>query len=158
MSWRDRDWAKLTEDEVSAIYGGGRPAALPAASVVPKRTAGLAVAVAISAVGTLVGVTHPWHVRTSVGAVPPPPIYGIAVTFAGAPGTCVAAAFNTATQHWICTSIRQNTDRTAPVTLHAAPYPGPCAEIEDDQSSGRWRCDNPQPVDPATLPAGPIVG
>jgi hypothetical protein len=112
-------------------------------------------AVAVAAVSTVVGITRP---RSGTTTALPKRVYGVEVSFAGGQGACVAAAFNTATRRWVCTSIEQNVDLSAPAIVRPGPYPRSCTEIEADQTAGRWRCGNTEPVDPSTLPDGPSVG
>jgi hypothetical protein len=151
VGWQDRDYAKLTGDELEAIYGG-RGAAAPAHTpthgrLSTRRIVWTLVAMAVTAVSTF-----GWHERGvveggPVGSDSPPVLYGSVVTSGPLAGNvCTEAEYVTVTRSWRCDVYQVN---TAHVPVYpAAPYSGPCAHMKVE---GRdWICLSAVPAAGAT--------
>ena len=127
MGWESRDWARLSEEELEALYGVERKRSLPTRSVVWSALAILTATVAVFG----------WTQRTAAPpATPAPPdvVYGDAL---GPLNACIEYELDAAGT-WHCTSISQNAPGTR--IARAAPYDGPCAHLRADQTDGRWTC------------------
>ena len=147
MGWQDRDWAKLDERELGALYGGGgNPTPGGPSTVVRTLMWG-----AIVLVAALAGVYILSRPSVSSGPERPVHVYGHAIVFAGLPSVCTEIAYNTALSGWVCDRVQDNTDGL-PV-IEPAPYEGPCTDAVADQAAGHWVCQGNTPIPPADLPS-----
>ena len=163
MGWQDRDWAKLTDDELYSLYGArrGRPALFapaapsPLRQPVPKRTLVWAlVGVAIGA--TLLAANHqlgfaPAPAQQPLVAAPPTVLYGERSALSdesGHPMACIDEQLFGSTWHCMSWSI----DTTNATIVEPAAYTGTCTHVHVDQDLGRWVCLGDVPYPP--LPGG----
>ena len=129
MGWQNRDWARLSEDELEALYGvEPRRRTLPV-----RRLVWGAVAVLCAAVGAF-GWTQREQAPPPLPAAPPDVVYGDEV---GPLNACTEYELDAAGT-WRCTIVTQNAPGTR--ISRAAPYDGPCAHLRADQTDGRWTC------------------
>jgi hypothetical protein len=167
MGWQERDWAKLTDDELGTVYRGGAPVRLPDSRV----RVWAAVALLTLAVGgfayTQLPATTPLVAPQARDVAAPQ-----ARELAGLPGTnravepdfpggintvCTDAAFDAAAQRWSCLSWAVNTNHVR--VVEPPPYGGPCTHIVIDRDGQpRWLCLETRPVSPEELPAVPMPG
>lgn len=139
MGWQDRDWAKLNEQELGALYGARTPQA-------GKRSINVARWVAWSGIAALTVAVAGWAVTHRIpretplpAVVTPAPdvIYGQPIVFAGVLTACTEYSADTSGTLQ-CTSIDANPRHVR--VARAAPYDGPCADLSADQTTGRWVC------------------
>ena len=153
MGWRGRDWAKLSESELEALYGFRRPT--PHRRSTLRVVVGTAVAVAVVAVVAYAAL----HQRPQAASTQTPSIiYGAPVTFDGNPSACTELAFNVARRGWACLALPINIEHAR--VRRAERYHGECAHLVADQQLGRWLCASktPLPTDQlpsSVLPTGP---
>jgi len=139
VGWQDRDWAKLGDAELEALYGTRRPRATPARrwgrwkrSIVWPATALLVLAVARFAY-TQRAIPSPF-------APTPKVLYGTRATLAGQPGVCTEFTADTSGR-WTCADLQLLTLAYADAqVIPATPYSGPCTDLRADQDEGRWIC------------------
>jgi hypothetical protein len=146
MGWRERDWAKLREDELEALYSFRRPT--PSRTLSTRRVVWTATA-ALSAAVFGFGWTQR-EVPPKPPASPPAPsaMFGIAAheSMFG-DGVCTELLFIEG--RWLCSTIELNNNHV-PV-IRATPYDGPCSHLKVDGS--HWVClqarptTQPPPVD-----------
>lgn len=178
MGWRDRDWARFTDEERRQFYGGGPSSPLPSRpSPASPRTSLRPIVhspagrgsstpslrfVVWSAVGVaaiLVGaLAYAARSRLDSRAVHPSPATG--VVYSGPIGywrsnphqqlACTGESANTRLRVWVCTSW-QNL-QPGQVTRPAVDPGGPCGVRHVDQTTGEWVCDSIMPPDPDSLP------
>jgi hypothetical protein len=150
VGWQDRDWAKLRDDELDALYGFRQPPS--GRSLSTRRVVWGATAVLVVAVFGFAYTQMPHAHGPVYGVIVPSPdvIYGQPTELSGELGVCTEMSTD-ASGSWQCISIDLNTRhlRVAP----AAPYDGPCAHLSADQTSGRWVCLSDHPV-PTPAPSG----
>ena len=141
MGWRERDWAKLDDDELRALYGVERRAvAAPAAAVrrpPPYLLRRVSPRMIVwSLVGSLVaafalalpGMRH----RLAPASGGPAVLYGV-------PGTLgVCTEEEVVVGQWRCMAWTVNADHLPVVTPRS--YVGACAHARADQDSGAWVC------------------
>lgn len=173
MGWRDRDWAKFSDDEWRELYGvdrgwGGEGSG--SHSIDWARVTGWTV-VGFAALALLV-VTVDLR-RGPSASTPAPPasaaprlavLYGIRGSGANdlAPGgrrtACTEMAWHTSAAAWTCLSWNVNSDGV-PV-VEPRPFGGPCAHAVVDQQRGAWSCVSatPEPADRLPWPAWPGGG
>jgi hypothetical protein len=159
MSWRDRDWARLTDDERRRLWGGGSCASSSAAPHAGTGEPGLRTlvwgVVAAAAVGVF-ALAYTAHARLdSPGPHVTSLVYAGGPTRVGPGGeriACTEEAFSARAGAWVCTAwaILQ----PGQVALQALDPGGPCGVRHADQSTGRWVCDHVSPPNPDSLPAG----
>ena len=138
MSWRDRDYARLRQDELAELYGY-RP---------PARGRAVSTRVVVWTLTTFVCVLFFAFVLThrESGMPAPPPVdaptllYGDAV---GADAVCTEYQYFQG-QGWLCTVATVNSAHL-PV-YPAARYRGPCAHLRVVDRS--WACLDTQPAVP----------
>jgi len=138
---RDRDWAKLDEDEPHVLDGldhgaAGRHAPAPGHDHTRAIVWG-ALAVLVLAVGGFAYTQVP-HDRP---APPPEPhaTFGTPTSelhAEGPDGLCTEVEWDAPRALWRCDSVFVS---GGPIG-RAAPYDGPCAHLIVDQSLGRWTC------------------
>lgn len=146
MSWRDRDWARFTDEEREHFYGG-----VSLRSVSPVAWALFAVAV------LLIGL-YAYTVRDRSPRPYPPVSKPAPVVYSGAygenraiPGQQVACtAEGMQLGDWVCTywQILQPGQTARP----AKDPGGPCGVRHVDQATAAWVCDSTIPPDPNDLP------
>jgi hypothetical protein len=159
VSWRDREWARFTDEERRLLYGGGRsgcrshgnPLAQP---VTPGRLAWAAVGVLALVVSLFSLYAH----RRAKLVAPAPPVSP--VVYGGATGqvgrdrvACTAESANIRINAWVCTewTILQPGQLVAPARSRG----GPCGVRHVDQPTGQWVCDALTPPNPDLLPSPP---
>jgi hypothetical protein len=151
VGWQDRDWARLRDDELDALYGFRKPPS-GGRGVSTRWVVWGAVAAAVIAVSgfgyTQVPRTPPVNGVVNSG---PDVIYGQPTAQGGLLGVCTEMSVDV-TGIWRCTSIALNTGHTR--VARAAPYDGPCAHLSADQTTGRWVCISARPDGTAPEPAG----
>jgi hypothetical protein len=135
VGWQDRDWARLSDDELETLYGVERGRSFPTRTVVWT-----ALAVVTAAVAAF-GWTQREHAPPPVPAAPEV-VYGDAL---GPVNACTEYELDTAGS-WHCIVISQNAPGTR--IARAAPYDGPCAHLRADQADGRWTCVSARAVAP----------
>jgi len=174
VGWRDRDWARLSDDELKALYGVQRrePAAhgdetpaggAPRRTVSTRQVSWTLVVIACVAVAGLAYAAGPSSSPLSPDVAPLQRgvVYGAPLTFAGTPTACTEIAYNTAFDGWSCLQIDANTEHL-PV-VQPPSYQGPCAHLVVDEARDRWEClgSVPMPANelpPAVLPGGASAG
>lgn len=139
MGWQDRDWAKLREDELEALYSFRKPT--PPRTMSTRRVVWTLVAIASTAV-----FGFGWTQRTVIPAVPPAPpppsaIFGF-TTHSELFGDGVCVELLLVGGRWLCGSIDLNASNV-PV-IRATPYNGPCSHLKVDGS--RWVCVEAGPL------------
>jgi hypothetical protein len=146
MGWQDRDWAKLDEQELGSLYGGG-------GSKKPRRRSGVSRTILWSVIVLVAALAGAYILgRPSSPPVEGPTlIYGHAMTLGGQPAACVETAFNAELHDWICLTINGNPEHLPVVEPKA--YVGPCADAVADQANGRWVCQGNTPLPPSDLPS-----
>jgi len=130
VGWRDRDYARLREEELEALYGfrtPSRPRTISARQVVWTSVGVLGVAV----LGF--GLTQRQHPARPLPQ--PSVLYGQPV--AGQEGACTDLQLDASGQ-WACGEYTGTIEHLPVVT--PAPYDGPCTHLVADQSRGRWVC------------------
>jgi hypothetical protein len=155
MGWRDRDWAKFTDDEWQAIYGFRPQRAVynyraPRAELPRRRRvnrvrryvwSGLAVATVAALVAT--ASTRPTLPSTPHSVAPPTVLYGIRGTqpTGDAPGgtNTVCTEFVRSSQTLPQCIAWTINDRRVTV-IPPASFDDGCAHARVDQTQGSWRC------------------
>lgn len=144
MGWQDRDYAKLREDELEALYSFRKPT--PPRTLSTRRVVWTLVAIASTAVFGF-GWTQRQVPPPAQQATPAPSaLYGIAMhddTFGE--GVCTDLVFRDGL--WRCNSIEFNV-RNVPV-IRATPYNGPCGHLTINGS--HWVCVEAGPALPPAL-------
>jgi hypothetical protein len=147
VGWQDRDWAKLDERELGALYGGGS-APKPGRRSTVSHTL---IWCGIVLVAALAGVYILSRPSTSPSVDGPTRVYGHSITFAGVPSVCTEIAYNTEAHGWVCNLIQSNLAHL-PV-IEPVPYDGSCADAVADQTDGHWVCHSTTPFPPSELPS-----
>lgn len=147
MGWQDRDWAKLTEDELRALYDVRHVEPAPSATSVlrqpvTKRSVvwacvGVAIAMTLMLASSL--TRRPAPVRQPY--VPParavlygePSVLGDGL---GHPMACTDEELVDSAWHCVVWSL----DTTNATIVRPQPYSGSCAHVRADQDLGRWVC------------------
>jgi hypothetical protein len=174
VGWRERDWAKFTDEEWRAVYGFD-PARGP--SYVPPSSAGnvtrrtpeylrilvwsAVTALALGTAGLVYQHSAKMHLN-SAAAVAPAVIYGIpgsanagdGVFGPGGAGTaCTEEDVDPTLGGWRCLSWQINQSNAPVIVPHA--YDGQCSHLVADQSRGAWLCLSAAlPTRPAVVPPG----
>lgn len=133
MGWRDRDWAKWTDDERSRFLGGSAIAA-----------PGALAAVVVSLVATVLLSASPGIGILHHGRAPSaPPLYGIgAVTVVSGRDALCTELLNGGCSGYTSVKPGQRILQAAP------PPPGTtCSLLEVDQARGAWFCAPPGPAE-----------
>lgn len=167
MGWQDRDWAKLSDDELEALYGVQRRQAAPSSgTTLPPTTPVSRLRVQTTTTGrqrfwigmTLFLVvaggfayTHRETAPASASpaaspAAEPTVLYGMRGTSTTVPSqtpgavdtVCTEEEFDAKTQSWFCVAWTLN-PRGLPVVL-PAPYRGPCTHLVAATTEARWTC------------------
>jgi hypothetical protein len=158
MGWQDRDWAKFNDDELRALYGGGRgrPSAEGGGGEPARRVSVVIVGSVMVLVAVVAGAYALDRRATSSPALVEGPtvIYGHAIVFGGEPAVCTAIAYNTAVRGWVCLAVNGNS-RHLPV-IEPKAYDGPCADAVADQVEARWVCHGNTPRPAADLPSARV--
>ena len=132
VGWRERDYARLREEELEALYGFRTPSR-------PRRTSTRQVVwVSVGALSVAVlgfGLTQRQHPPRPVPQ--PSVLYGQPVQFADEDGACVDYELD-AYGHWACGEFDGNMQHLPVIT--PPQYEGPCTHLLADQSRGRWVC------------------
>jgi hypothetical protein len=169
MSWRDRDWARFTDDERRRLWGGGSRSSStldfrwPERSPVPlaEQRAGRAPSlrvlvwgtVAVAAIG-VIALAYAARVRVDSPRPPVAPrVYADGPTRVGPGGdrvACTLEALNTRVGAWVC--IGWAILQPGQVALQAFDPGGPCGLRHADQATGRWMCDGVAAPNPDSLP------
>lgn len=176
MGWRERDWAKFTDEERRLLYGAStgrtpfgtwKRASGPASRLGPGApptgapTRDLARTIVWSAVGAAVlalslfvlVVQRQRHalMPSLAAAAAAPVVYGRGSASDGSNRmTCVAEAANTRYGVWVCTSwaiVQPGQSLVA-----AKDVGGPCGVRHVEQDTGWWVCDGRTPPPPDSLP------
>jgi hypothetical protein len=148
VGWRDRDWAKFSDDEWQAIYGFRRKA--------PRETPRDDVPILVSgrrnrlrryvwgglALLAIVVLAGGFALRASDGRTAqrlasPPVLYGLR----GSGGTntvCTEMAVAQGSTSWRCLAWTVNVNHAA--IVEPRPYTGPCTHAVVDQARGAWTC------------------
>jgi hypothetical protein len=142
VGWRERDWAKFTDDERRRNYAYIPVSRAACPPVVRSVLLSAAVAVVGGAAGF--GVLH--QHRPAVRLGPPPVVYGIQGTSiqgtAYTPGNvgtaCTEEAFDGATHSWNCLDWALGIDPTRVVV--PPQYQGSCTHLRADEQRGVWVC------------------
>lgn len=155
MGWQDRDWAKFDDDELKAIYGGGRRKSpdRPGGPEPGRRISGVIIGSVVVLVAVLAGAYALGRPAASSPSLVEGPtfIYGHAIVFSGEPAVCTEIAYNTTVRGWVCLVVDGNS-RHLPV-IEPGAYDGPCADAVADQVEGRWVCHGNTPQPPSELPS-----
>ena len=162
MSWRDREWARFTDDERRLSYGGGsglRPFPPSQADWSRLLVWGLVAAAAAAVIG------FAWATR-SHRALPSSPqqgpvVYGEQVLATGTGGfyraadglTCTSESLNVRLGVWVCDAFA--IVQPGHVARSAVDPGGPCGVRHADQETGTWVCDHVAPPDQRFVPDPP---
>ncbi len=151
MGWQERDWAKLTDSELEALYGVVRPAATNVLRV--RIWSGLAVLV--FAVGGFAYTQRPAPTWAPQQATQVIGIQGtnrnIPADYPGGTNTaCTEEAYTAAEHRWACLSWAVDS-RQLPI-VKPAPYVGACTHLVADRNQARWTCLGGGPVSPGEVP------
>jgi hypothetical protein len=157
VGWRERDWARFTDEERRALYGGGSTGYLPPVAPPTARLSDgnrlRAVVWSLVVVATLGtgGFAYSHRQVQAPGHAPAPPrvIYGDRGTDTtvdpqapGGTGTaCTDESFDTAHGGWVCNSWELNVG-ALPV-VRPQTFAGACTHVVADETSGRWTCVAP---------------
>jgi hypothetical protein len=161
MGWQDRDWAKLNDSELEAIYGlSRRPSPIDRARVIVWT--GIAIlTVAVSALAIVARGEAP-HGGSFAVAPQPSVIHGIrgaedAADFApgGRKTVCTEEGIDRRSGRWVCMVWLLN-ENDLPV-LAPSLYRGPCAHVLADQTSGAWTCLSGVPPPQGAVPPAPTT-
>jgi hypothetical protein len=152
VGWQDRDWAKLRDDELAALYSfrkSSRPE--PRSSIRTIVWSGV-VLLALAVAGFAYSQLPQSAIGSHAPALPPAVVYGELGTFFGESGACTEFEL-LATGSWRCDTFQPD---DGPALLHtrfarAAPYDGPCTHLKVDQTSAHWVCLS---IAPPTAPDG----
>jgi hypothetical protein len=151
VGWQDRDWAKLRDEELEALYGFRKPAA--GRTVSHRKIVWSTVAVLVVAVFGFASTQMPHANAPGYGVNEPEPdvIYGAPTELTGQLGVCTDMSVDLSGT-WQCISVDLNTRHLR--VARPAPYDGPCGHLSADQTTGRWVCVSARPDGTAPLPAG----
>jgi hypothetical protein len=144
MGWKDRDWAKLDDDQLEQLYR------LPSRRPVSRRVSALA-GIAVACTVAFAAYTQ----RPSPPRIPSMPaiLYGDRDTFGdgesgGYPMACTDELI--VNDLWHCRE--WSVDTTNARIVEPKAYVGPCTHVRADQELGRWVCLGETP--PAPAPSG----
>jgi hypothetical protein len=154
VGWRDRDWAKFTDDEWSALYGVRRRDRAPEGGdvVLPgydrvRLAVWCAVAASVLGVAILAYSGRPSGANGGSSArADPVVLYGVAdsarqgVGPGGLRMVCTEEALEPAAGGWTCLAETDNVNNVPVIAPH--PYDGQCKHVVADQSRGVWLCLN----------------
>jgi hypothetical protein len=143
VGWQDRDWARLRDEELEALYGFRKPAdgrTLSTRKVVWTSTLVLTLAVFGFAYTQMPHSPRPAYVQPQQDV-----LYGDQTVL----GICTEYVADT-TGRWQCTSIELNTNHL-PVA-RARPFDGRCAHLTVDETMGRWLCVSDRPAETPVFP------
>lgn len=140
MGWREREWAKFTDDERRAVFGSGSSTYLPPSMPLTRAEHGnrvravvwSAVAVAAAGVG---GFGYSQRHPAPAGAPLPAIVYGTAISSTLA---CDNEVKDAQSQQWQCIDfvpIAGSTEVRTP-----QPAPSGCVHVIADQARGLWTC------------------
>ncbi len=169
MSWRDRDWARFSEEERQLFYGSvSAPRSCPPPS--PRGWSRLlvwgllgAAVIAVSAMASVarfrsdasqvINVPTPGGQLDSPYPGQPPVVYSGQDAYGKGLGgrlACTAEVVNTRLRAWVCTMWQ--IVKRGQVTRPAIDPGGPCGVRHVDQVLGRLVCDSVVPPDPNSVP------
>lgn len=142
MSWRDRDWARFTDEERSRLYGGG-------SSISPAGW--VALTVAAIAICAFAYVYLPGRSPTRPAQV----VYSDGVEVGGRVErlTCTGQTANTRLGIWVCTNYQIL--QPGQTVVRARDPGGPCGIRHVDQRAGAWVCDRVKPPRQGLPPVRP---
>jgi hypothetical protein len=149
VSWRDRDWARFTDEERRLLYGGGSGLrSVPSLQTEWSRL--LVWGLVVMALAAVIGFA--WATR-SHRASPSPPrpgpvVYGEQLLATVTGGlyradeglTCTTEAVNVRYGVWVCEGFA--IVQPGQVARTAVASAGPCGVRHVDQATGRWVCDH----------------
>ena len=171
MGWQDGDWATLSESETVTICGDGDDSLEPVdwsggSFGPPKRRRfdllriliwSLTAVIAVILLGTAKagwGRSNPSGQANQV-AYPLGVVFGNRGTNTttpygpgGSESICTDEAYDSSSGDWQCKT--WNIDSVGLPISTAVPYDGQCAEMQADQSTGKWTCVSGSSQQPAT--------
>jgi hypothetical protein len=142
MGWQDRDWAKLRDDELDAIYAFRKSPATRSLRALVWAALGVATLAVVGfalyerphrkvfAVDEARSAVRFGDRGTSTAVAPTAP--------GGVDTVCVEKA-EQADGSWLCLDAWV-IDQYSPPVAEAHPYPGACTHERVDESAGRWLC------------------
>jgi hypothetical protein len=165
VSWRDRDWARFTNEERRQFYGdSGYRSSFPSIPSQAQRV--VFWCLILVAAGAVAGYAYTSRSdRVSPGQASPTlpsVIYGGQMAYAGsgdpyenAQQACTSEAANTRLGVWVCVTwtIIQPGQTARP----AIDPGGQCGVRHVDQTTGTWFCDRVTPPDPDSLPTPSVT-
>jgi len=152
MGWQDRDWAKLGDEELDAMYGFRKPPSDGGGTDSPRRVVWTVVGVLVLAVAGFAYLQLPHTAAPGYGVTPAQPdvIYGQPTEQSGVLGVCTE--YEVAGTSWRCDVVDLNASHLR--VAHAAPFDGPRTHMSVDQTTGRWVCISVRPAGTPPVPAG----
>jgi hypothetical protein len=143
VGWRDRDWARFTDDERQLVFG------------VPGGHALDWLRLSVWSVTGLLALAVAGYASGSLRHRPVTPLPAANVVYAGPTIdrgrlACTAESRNDTLRMWVCTEWTIVED--GQTTAKAADPGGPCGVRHVDQETHRWVCDSTRSPDPESLP------
>jgi hypothetical protein len=166
VSWRDRDWARFTDEERQLFYGGwsGSRPCPPSQTEWSRLVVWGFVGMAIAAV-----IGFAWATRSHRASPSPPKlgpvVYGEQVLQTGTGGyyraaddlTCTTESLNVRFRVWVCQAYTIVQPGQVARTAVDSDAGGQCGVRHADQETGRWVCDHVAPPDQNSVPNPPSV-
>jgi hypothetical protein len=176
VGWQDRDWAKLNDAELEALYGvTRRPPASSSGATLPPTTRSyrvphvrttttgrqrfwIGMAFFLVSAGGF-AYTHRETAPVSSLTAQPTVLFGIRGTNtsvpAGTPGgadtVCTEEAFNASANQWSCLVWALNPSGLQ--VVQPTPYRGPCTHLAAATTVARWNCLGNETFAPGELPS-----
>jgi hypothetical protein len=153
MGWHDRDWAKLNDEELEALYGMPRVHT----TTTGRQRFWIGMALFLMTAGGF-AYTHRESAPASRLTAQPVVLFGIrgtnttvpAATPSGADTVCTEEAFDASADQWSCLVWALNP--TGLPVVQPAPYRGPCTHLAAATTVARWNCLGTETFAPGQLP------
>jgi hypothetical protein len=143
VGWRDRDWARFSDEERQLVFGAPSVQAFDWLRVCVWSVTGLLALV-------VAGYSSRALRHTTVAAPSPEHVVYAGPTLDQGRLACTAESANATLGMWVCTE--WTIVETGQTTAKAVDPGGQCGVRHVDQATHRWVCDSETPPDPQSLP------